>query len=130
MFYSREPDYQESDFSRATIHFIQDSVPQKNPFALFTLPHHVYSVKADYLFKRFTEGEKVTVIYDLTDPNKASIYSFWGYWLRWKELSAFIVLFAAMYFIAASITSNPTPEALIEELEGMKGKRRRRKYDD
>ncbi len=75
------------------------------------------------------EGERVNVIYDITDPANASVYSIWGYWLRWKELVVFIVLFYILYLIAAAITSNPTPEALIEELEGGKNKPRRRKYD-
>lgn len=131
MFYTREPDYQDSDFSKGTIHFVNDpNIQQKIPVAFYTLPHHLYSVKADYLFKKFTEGEKVNIIYDIANPSNASVYGIWGYWLRWKELGAIIVLFFAMYLIAAAVTSNPTPEALIEELEGMKPKPRRRKYDD
>ena len=130
MFFSREPDYQEGDFSAAVIHFEKDSATQKKlPFAYFTLPHHLYKVAADYPFKSFAEGEKTKVIYDIGNPQKASVYSLWGYWIRWKELLAFLVLFFLAYQAAAAVTSNPTPEAVIEEIEGMKPKPKRRKYD-
>jgi hypothetical protein len=131
VFYTREPDYQDSDLTKGTIYFIQDSQSHhKEPVAFFTYLHQQYAVKADYLFRRYKGGQKVDIIYDTGDPSDASVYSLWGYWIRWKELLAFIAIFVGLYQVAAALTSNPTPEALIEELEGRKKKPRRKKYDD
>jgi hypothetical protein len=131
VFYTREPDYQDSDYTKGIIHFIQDSQSHKTePFAFFTYLHQEYAVKAGYLFKRYTEGQKVDIIYDTSDPSDASVYSLWGYWIRWKEVLAFIAIFVGLYQVAVALTNNPTPEALIEELEGRKKKPRRKKYDD
>ena len=131
MFYTREPDYQDSDYTKGIIHFIQDSQNHHTePVAFFTYLHQQYVIKADYLFKRYKEGQKVNIIYNTGDPSDASVYCLWGYWIRWKELLAFIAIFVGLYQVAATLTSNPTPEALIEELEGRKKKPRRKKYDD
>ena len=131
MFYTREPDFQDSDYTKGIIHFVQDSGSnRKEPVAFFTFLHEEYTVKADYLFKSYKEGQKVNIIYNTTDPSDASVYSFWGYWLRWKELGAFLAIFIGLYQIAVALTSNPTPEALIEELEGREKKPRKKKYDD
>jgi hypothetical protein len=131
VFYTREPDFQDSDYTKGIIHFIQDSQSQhKEPVAFFTFLHQQYKVKAGYLFKNYQEGQKVDIIYDTGDPSDASVYSPWGYWIRWKELLVIIAIFAGLYQVAAALTSNPTPEALIEELEAREKKPRRKKYDD
>ena len=131
VFYTREPDFQDSDYTKGNIHFTLDSQShQTEPFAVFTFMRQVYTVKASYLFKSYSEGQKVDIIYDTNDPSDASVYSLWGYWIRWKELLAFIAIFVGLYQVAVALTSNPTPEALLEELEGMKKKPRRKKYDD
>lgn len=129
--YTREPDFQDSDYTKGIIHFVQDSQSHhREPVASFTFLHHVYSVKAAYLFKNYKEGQKVNIIYNTGDPSDASVYSWWGYWIRWKELLAFLGIFVGLYQIAAALTSNPTPEALIEELEGREHRPKRRKYDN
>jgi hypothetical protein len=131
VFYTREPDFQNSDYTRGIIHFIKDSQDHHvEPVAFFTFLHQEYTVKASYLFKSYKEGQRVDIIYDTGDPSVASVYSLWGYWIRWKELLAFIAIFFGLYQVAATLTSNPTPEALIEELEGREKKPRRKKYDD
>jgi hypothetical protein len=131
VFYTREPDYGDSDYTKGIIHFVKDSSGNHlTATASFIFLHHNYEIKADYLFKSYKEGQKVDIIYDTTDPSKASVYSFWGYWIRWKELVAFLAIFVGLYQVAVALTSNPTPEALIEELEGGKNKPKRRKYDD
>lgn len=131
MFYTREPDFQDSDYTKGVVHFVQDSGSNRTePVAFFTFLHEEYAAKADYLFKNYKEGQKVDIIYNTADPSDASVYSFWGYWIRWKELLAFLAIFIGLYQVAVALTSNPTPEALIEELEGMKKKPRRKKYDD
>jgi hypothetical protein len=60
----------------------------------------------------------VLVIYDTSNPLNAAVYKWWGYWLRWNELIASILIPVVLYYAANAITSNPTPETLIEELEG------------
>ena len=131
VFYTREPDFQDSDYTKGIINFTKDSqTHHTEPVAYFTFLHQEYAVKADYLFKSYKEGQKVDIIYDTGDPSDASVYSLWGYWIRWKELLAIIAIFVGLYQLAATLTSNPTPEALIEELEGRKKKPRRKKYDD
>lgn len=85
------------------------------------------SFNAAYLFKSFKEGETVPVIYEETQPTKAAVYTLWGYWFRWGELLFSFIVIALGLFAATSITSNPTPEALIEQLEDHP--RKRRKYD-
>ena len=128
--YSRQPDYFDGEMNRAIIHHVYDSVQKKDKeIAVYTIAHQPYSINASYPFTSLAEGEKVKIIYEVAAPENASIYRIWGYWIRWKELLSFIVLFAALYFVAVSITSHPTPEALIEEIEGDEPKPRRRKYD-
>lgn len=128
--FTREPDYFDGEMYRATIHFIYDSAKQsKVPFAIYTIEHQTYSVPVSYLFRHFNEGEKVPIIYEETSPGKASLYSVWGYWIRWKELLSFLAIFFFFYFISVTITSNPTPETLLEELENNQPKQRKRKYD-
>ena len=131
VFYTREPDFEDSDYIKGNIHFVQDSGNKRTePIAFFTLYHQVYKVNAAYLFRSYKEGQKVNIIYNTGDPSDASVYSFWGYWLRWKELLGFLAVFIGLYQIAVALTSNPTPEALLEELEGRKKRPKRRKYDD
>ncbi|MDQ2751758.1 MAG: hypothetical protein M3R72_01910 [Bacteroidota bacterium] len=128
--FTREPDYFDGEFYRASIHYTYDSAQEaKVPFAVYSIERQTYSVPAGYLFRRLEEGEKVPLIYEAASPGKASLYSVWGYWIRWKELLSFLVLFIFFYFISVSITSNPTPETLLEELEANQPKPRRRKYD-
>ncbi len=116
--FSRQPDYFDGEITKATIHFKKQSVTGKTqPFALYTLGKEQYFVDADYLFKSFREGEKVEVIYEGSHPQKGAVYSFWGYWLTWGELIFSIILVAAIFFIAITITKNPTAESLIEQLE-------------
>ena len=128
--FTREPDYFDGEMYRASIHYAPDSAKQnKAPFAVYTIEHQTYSAPAGYLFRHLNEGEKVPVIYEAALPAKASLYSIWGYWIRWKELLSFLAIFLFFYLISVTITSNPTPETLLEELENNQPKQRKRKYD-
>jgi hypothetical protein len=69
------------------------------------------------------------VIYEAADPSNAKLYAVFGYWITFGELIASIIIVALMYYVATSITKNPTPKALIEELEMGKKKPRKPKYD-
>ena len=127
--FSRQPDYFDGEMSRAIIHHVYDSVQHKKvAVAFYDIDKHNYQIRADYPFQTFREGEKVKIIYDDTAPENASLYFVWGYWIRWKELLSIVVLFGSLYYLAVSITSHPTPESLLEELEGNKPKPRKPRY--
>lgn len=124
--FTREPDFFNGETIPASIRFMQDSAAAGIvPKAVFTLNRKEYAVNADYLFRSYTGNEKVTVIYELSNPAKAAVYSWWGYWIRWKELISSIVLVILLFQVAVGITKNPTPEALIEELESKPPRKRR-----
>lgn len=128
VWFSRQPDYFDGEFAPATIHFVQDSVSQKQiAKASFTVGTASYQVNADYLFHNYQEGERVEVIYELSNPKKAAVYAFWGYWLTLGELIASIAMWFVLFQVAVGITKNPTPEALLEQLEYIPQKKT--KYD-
>lgn len=128
IFFSRQPDYFDGLRTRGTVHFIKDSAhTTKQPYVFFVDDKKTDSFNAAYLFKSFKEGQTVPVIYESSNPQNAGIYSLWGYWFRWGELLFSIIVLTVGLFATISITSNPTPEALIEQLEDKP--RKRRKYD-
>jgi len=127
--FARQPDYFDGEITSATIHFAKDSATQVIvPFANFSVGANKYSVKASYPLRPLNESDKIEVIYDSTNPKKAVIYSIWGYWILWDELLVSLVIYLILFQVAVGITNNPTPEALIEQLE-FKPKPKR-KYDD
>ena len=127
--FARQPDYFDGEITSATIHFAKDSTSQTNVLlANFSVGANKYSVKASYPLRPLSEGDKLEVIYDSTNPKKAVIYSIWGYWILWDELLVSLVIYLILFQVAVGITNNPTPEAVIEQLE-FKSKPKR-KYDD
>ena len=129
--FTREPDYFDGEMYRANVHHIHDPVYRKEKtIAVYTIEHRTDTIAADYPFTSFAEGEQVPIIYETASPANASLYYVWGYWIRWKELLWFILMFIFFYVLATNITSNPTPESLLEELEGNKPQPRKKRYDD
>lgn len=128
VWFSRQPDYFDGEFAPATIVLVKDSASQKQVAkASFTVGKMAYQVDADYLFRSYTSGERVEVIYELSNPKKAAVYAFWGYWVTMGELIASIVMWLVLFQVAVGITNNPTPEALLEQLEYVPEKKT--KYD-
>lgn len=129
--FTREPDYFDGEMYRGVIHHIQDANHSTGAttVATYTIAHHTYTIPADYPLSSFAEGETVPVIYEAAAPEKGSVYAVWGYWIRWKELLSFILITIFFYLLAAGITSNPTPESLLEELEGGRPQPRKPRYD-
>ena len=68
------------------------------------------------------------IIYEMSDPSKAAVYNWWGYWFQWDELLASILIPLILLYAAIAITAHPTPEALVEEME-MRNPPKRRKHD-
>jgi hypothetical protein len=124
--YTRKPDFFDGETSPATIHLLPDSVSSRTiPKAVFGYGQKNYAIDARYLFREYSEGERVTVIYEKDDPAKAAVYSFWGYWIRWDELLGSIAALAILFQVAVAITRNPTPEAVIEQMEFKEEKKKK-----
>ncbi|HEY6975117.1 MAG TPA: hypothetical protein VH396_02440 [Chitinophagaceae bacterium] len=125
--FSRQPDYFDGVTTKGIIHFAKDSVTgNPYPAAVYWMNKISYSVNAAYLFKTYKEGEQVNIIYEASQPEKATVYSVWGYWFKWNEILFSLVLLIGMFQVAVAITKNPVPESLIEQLESKS--RVKRKY--
>ncbi|MBS1579176.1 MAG: hypothetical protein JST29_06000 [Bacteroidetes bacterium] len=125
--FSRQPDYFDGETMPATIHWEKDSTQKTIPKAVFTINKKQYAVDARYVLRNLPEGKQVQIIYETANPEKAAVYSFFGYWITWGELIASILLLVAFIEIAKAINRNPTPEALMEQMEYKPVKKR--KYD-
>ena len=129
--FARQPDYFDGEIVPATIHFAKDSASQSiKPLANYSVGINKYTVVAEYPLRSLTDGDKVSIIYDPSNPKKAVVYSVWGYWILWTELLAALVGYIVLFQVARGITNNPTPESLIEQLENEgKSEVRKRRYD-
>ena len=85
--------------------------------AIFSVDKKQDTIAAAYSFRHLEEGQTVKIIYETSDPSKAAVYSFLGYWLQWDELLASLLIPLLLFYVAKVITAGPTPEALVEELE-------------
>jgi hypothetical protein len=124
--YTRKPDFFDGETSPAMIHWMYDSSAQKNiPKAIFRYNKATYAADTRYVFRNWREGKKVEVIFEKQDPSKAAAYQLWGYWIRWEELLGSVILLVVLFQIAVAITSNPTPEALMEQVDYKEEKKRK-----
>lgn len=127
--YSRDPDYFDGEINMATIHWQKDSLENISiPKAVFIENNVTYAIDARYIFRNLPENKRVQVIYKLNKPTEAKVYSWWGYWINWKEILFSIILIIILFQVAVSINKNPTPQALLEQMEYKKEPKR--KYDD
>jgi hypothetical protein len=121
--FTRQPDYFDSETTTGKI--IQQNTKLVAEFSDGKTVHFA-EVPYPFLHK---QGEKVRVIYETSNPLEAKQYGLLGYWITFGELIGSLLIIIALYFVAISITSNPTPEALLEEIEAGKKKPRKPKYD-
>lgn len=129
IFFTRQPDYLDGEITSATIHLVKDSTGKHStPKAFFSIGINYYTVNANYYLRNVTEGKKVEVIYETAHPEKAVVYSWWGYWITIEELIGSIILFIILFQVAVAVTKNPTAESLMEQMEYEPQKKR--KYDD
>lgn len=128
IFFTRQPDYQDGEFTTGVIHYVTYSNKEPSPKALFSTYDSKDTIDAYYPLRRLKEGNSVRIIYDTSNPSKAAVYSWWGYWLQWDELLASILIPIILLYAAKAITASPTPEALVEELE-MRKKSQRKKFN-
>jgi hypothetical protein len=129
IFFTRQPDYLDGEITKASIHWVKDSMLSKKiPKAIFDVGKENYQVNAGYLLRDLNEGKQVEVIYENAQPQKAVIYSWWGYWMTAGELIASVILYIALFQVAVAVTKNPSATEFIDELENAKPERKR-KYD-
>lgn len=126
--FSRIPDYFEGEF-------ISGVVTKANFSSVLNKPELVvnYKVGSETLQYRtntwflttYKTGQKVTIIYDPSNPSQASIFTFIGYWLKWSELLFSVLLFTVVFKAAIFITgkNNAEPFAPDERIK-------KRKYKD
>jgi hypothetical protein len=126
--FTRQPDFQDGVFTTGIIHYIKDSSRKPIAKAIFSLDKLQDTINAAYPLRNLKEGEKVNIIYETSDPSKAAVYGWWGYWLQWDQLLASVLIPFILLYAAKAITASPTPEAVMEELE-MSKPVKRRKYD-
>jgi hypothetical protein len=112
----------------ATIQLAKDSSTNSFiPKAFYSIGADQYSVDARYPLLSYRSGESVEIIVEHEHPEKASVYRFWGYWITWGELLTSVIMAVLLYQIAVSITSNPSADALHEQLSYKEEKKT--KYD-
>ena len=129
IFFTRQPDYLDGEFTTGTVHFAADTASKHDVAkASFGVDTAYYLINATYPLRDLTEGEKVDIIYEAANPQQAAVYRWWGYWIKWDELVASILIPVIFLFAANAITRNPTPESLIEQMQTEKFPNRR-KYD-
>ena len=129
VFFTRQPDYLDGEFTTGTVHFAEDSASkQAIAKASFGVDTTYYLINAAYRLRDLTEGEKVNIIYEAANPQQAAVYRWWGYWIKWDELLVSILIPVIFLFVANAITGNPTPESLGEQMETERSPKRR-KYD-
>ncbi len=126
--FTRQPDYFDGEKSPAVIKFLKDSVTGVTlPNALYHDGRLQHRIDARYIFRKWKEGDTLEVIYETNNPEKAAVYGFWGYWITWGELVASMALLLGLLLVAVMVTKNPTPGALVEQLEYKEEKKRKYK---
>lgn len=124
--FSRSPDYFQAKYASAIIQ--EDNEILKATFS--PDKKSIIQVPLNSISSRYKPGMHVKVIYDPMQPQKASIYSFWNYWLKWQDVVLLPLGYLLLFILARAITANPSPEALKElEEERKKPKIRRPRYD-
>jgi hypothetical protein len=124
--YTRHPDFFDGETTPGMIHWMQDSSSGHTiPKAIFREGLKNYAVDARYVFRQWKEGDKVQVIFEKEDPAKGAVYQVWGYWIRWQELIGSVIALTLLFQVAVAITQNPTPEAVLDQMEVKEEKKRR-----
>lgn len=129
IFFTRQPDYLDGEITSASIHLVKDSTGKHStPKAFFSIGKNYYTVDAKYYLRDLSEGKQVEVIYETAHPEKAVVYSWWGYWITIEELIGSVILFIVLFQVAVAVTKNPSAESLQEQLNYNPEKKR--KYSD
>jgi len=115
--FSRVPDYFDSETAPGII--IKEGTGSGTKImAVYSEYGKEYKLELDSVIYAAKIGEKLEVIYELSDPQKAVVYKFWGYWLIPIELAWSFGGFSALLAIAYATTHKPHPSAIAEQLKG------------
>ncbi len=115
--FTRQPDYFDSEFAQATmVNWPDTSNGKPVLMAEYSDGYKLHHIKVDYLFRDHQLGEKLTIVYEPKNPELAQEYAIMGYWMGWGELIWSLLLLGLSWGVAVSVTQNPTPEALLEQL--------------
>ena len=112
--FSRVPDYFDSETAPGII--IKEGTGTKI-MAVYSEYGKEYKLELDSANYASKIGQKLEVIYELSDPQKAVVNKFWGYWLISIELAWSFGGFAALLAIAYATTHKPHPSAIAEQLK-------------
>ena len=128
LLFSRVPDYFDGDFIHGVVQKATFSYENKEPQLEidYRVGSNAYHYKTNTWFlKSYKPGERVTIIYNPSSPEIASIYAFIGYWINWSELLFTAGFFLLLFFVAKGITGTHSTEPLSpQELA------KKRKYKD
>ena len=115
--FSRVPDYFDSETAPGIIvkEAIMSGTKIVAVYSEFGKEYKIILDSAEYASKI---GEKLELIYELSNPQKAVVKKFWGYWLIPIELAWSFGGFTALLAIAYATTFKPHPSAIAEQLKG------------
>ena len=120
--FSRSPDYFDSEFANGVI----DINAKGEKILTYSIDRKKYKVIIEgWGASQVAKGETVRIIYNPSDPAEASLYSFFAYWFKLKELLFSIGGCVILFIAAVFITGKETPYYYTEE-----ELRKKRKYDD
>ncbi|NCW11678.1 MAG: hypothetical protein EBV82_00705 [Chitinophagia bacterium] len=109
--FSRNPDYFDSEVTPAII------IQNKGVKMLqFVESGKTYQLPLTNAQSRVAVGQKVEVIYELSNPQHAKLNQFLGYWMQPSELIWTIGIFFVLLGVAFATTHRPHPDALKEQL--------------
>ena len=114
--FSREPDYFDSETAPGIIHNV-GSASSTKIIAVYSEFGKQYSIPLDPVQYAKRVGEKIELIYELSNPQKAVEHKIWGYWLIPIELAWSFGVFAVLLGIAYATTHRPHPSAIVEQLK-------------
>lgn len=114
--FTRQPDFIDGEQADGVVEQVVDSLGTTVHQIRFHTGWKEFVIQDEYIFRQFEKGQEVVVIYEKSAPEKAKVKYWWGYWLRWDECILSLLLLGGMLAAAVSITSQPTPEALLEQL--------------
>lgn len=110
--FSRVPDYFDSETTPALIEKRGDKVvavfKELEKTYVLSLPTEKYINKI---------GERVSIRYELNQPEHATIDQVWNYWIVPNELAFAMGSFVVLLGVAYATTHRPDPSALAEQLD-------------
>ena len=107
---SRSPDYFESDFIKGTVQANSFSDVNKDNSLIisYRVGGQLLQYQTDiWLPKLYNIGDQVTIIYNPSIPQMASLYSITDYWIKWPELIFTAAFFILLFLVAKYITGTP-----------------------